>query len=342
MTRDKFPEICIVIPAYNRPEFLNELLESIAAQDVMPESVLVIEDCSPQRSQISALCAFWKEQFSSFGVNLIYVENQVNLGYDANVRRCLELCEQRWAMLMGNDDLLLRNAISEVQRYVCNGSVMMVSRSFLRFEDDISLPIGLSSLAKENKVFHVEADDPKFLFRSSAFVGGLVFDAIECKKIATSKYDGSLYYQVYLAAVAFCTTGIGYIAKPIVGGRTGNPPMFGSANSEVGSHIPGSYTANSRGVMWAGVLMICADIGNQYKVDLTTSVRRELTVRQSFHIFEMNASASKEELLRLRDMLRRNKLYGHWLPKLFFSINYLFGNKSKLLYRSARSLLQHS
>ena len=340
MCVEKFYEICVVIPAYNRTTELQELLESIANQQVMPASVLVVEDDSPERKNIATICRAWKEKFSLVGVELKYVENPVNLGFDANVRQCLDLCEQRWALLMGNDDLLLPNAIDAVRDFVMNHPVMMVSRSFIRFDKDISRPLGVSSLSKEDMIYRAGFSDPKYLFRCSAFIGGLVLDTFECKKIATLKYDGSLYYQIYLAAVAFCTTGIGYISQPTVGGRAGNPPMFGSAKNEVGVHIPGSYTANSRRAMWKGVLHIAKDIGNEFDFDLYTQIKKELTIRQSFHIFEMNVSATKDELLRLRAMLVSLDLYSHWLPKVFFTINYIAGRRADFIYAAVRYVFQ--
>jgi abequosyltransferase len=332
-------EISVGIPAYSRCPELVELMQSIYAQTVLPAEITICEDKSPKRAGIRAIVDAWRERFAAESCNINYHENEYNLGYDGNLRRVIEVSHSAWVMLMGNDDLLLPQSIETAARYIYkNPQVRMISRSFIMFENDIQTQRGIARLSSEDQIFSPENASPGMIFRTSGFVGGLMVHHAWASTLATDRYDGSLYYQIYLASVAFCQGGVGYISKPIVGARMGNPPLFGSAATEKGVHVPGSYTPQGRANMWASVLRIAEDVGKQTGVNLYDGMRTELEVRQSFHIFEMMAGSGRQRLAELRDELKKLGLFSHPLPRTLFIIDSLLGSKAKLLYRAVRGL----
>lgn len=334
--------ISIVVPSYNRPRELEALFDSVLSQTLMPVEVIVVEDLSPQRADIRLVCEAYLQRFASVGVKLHLVENEVNLGFDKNLRKCLSMPTSKWALLLGNDDLLLPNAVEEFSRFTLVHDVPVVSRSFLRFEGDLSNTLGTSRLSDSDRVFRINVDSPKMIFRTGAFIGGLLFDVDFCRRNETSKYDGTLYYQIYLFALAFCGSGIGYIATPVAGGRAGNPPMFGASEQEKNVFIPGAYTAAARGKMWSGVLSIAADVQAKFGVNLLRALRQELKVRQSFHIFEMNAAAGFTANRNLARVLSDVGLFWHVVPISFFVSNVLLGRNAMPIYRWLRNFYQKS
>jgi abequosyltransferase len=333
--------ISVVVPVYSRTRELSELLESILKLERKPQEVVLCEDSSPERSAIQILVEKMKIGFDAQNIPIIYIENDTNLGFDANLRKCIESANSDWTLVLGNDDLLLPNALSELDSFIDeNPLVKIVSRSFVRFVDDIEKPIGVSSISEHDVVYSAENASSKFVFRTCGFIGGLAIHSEFARYHSTKKYDGGLYYQISLACHAFCSGGIGYIAMPIVGGRADNPPLFGMSMNENSVHVPGGYTAKGRAKMWASVLTIANDIGSNYGVDLLTDIRHELTVRQSFHIFEMNAGNTVGELNQLRSELANLGLFSHWLPKALYFINIILGRNSKLFYSFVRKVFQ--
>jgi hypothetical protein len=82
---------------------------------------------------------------------------------------------------------------------------------------------------------------------------------------------------------------LGYLAKPSVGGRAGNPPLFGESAKDGAHHIAGAYSAKARakcGVAFYKVLKMVRTC------NLVDALRQELMVRQAFHIFEMNGASN--------------------------------------------------
>lgn len=334
--------ICVVIPAYNRTEELSELLDSVLSQVILPDSILVCEDFSPERSKIVELCDLYAIKFKENNVELRLSLNYENLGYDKNIRKCLGEANADWAIIMGNDDILLPNCICNVKEFIEKNNVSFISRTFLRFTDSIESPKGISSLFNQDTIIYPASFSSKYIFRSAGFVGGLVVNVSFAKKNETDKYDGSLYYQIYLAALAYLDGGIGYISTPIVGGRADNPPMFGQSEDDKEFHIPGSYSAKGRARMWRGVLDITRDIDESRGTDLTTDIRKELCVRQSFHVFEMNAGQPALVLKELKNELSKLDLFNHPFPIGLYLFNIIFGKMSRFGYSFIRRILQRN
>lgn len=330
----------VVVPAYNRPIELVELLDSVLGQTSMPHEVLVCEDNSPQRDEVRQVCEKYYAKLADVGVNLRYVENETNLGYDKNLRKCIEFSSSDWAVILGNDDVLLPNAIDDLNSFVSRNDVDFISRSFVRFSRHIDNTLGVSSISGEDTVFDHLNSRPRMIFRAAGFVGGLVIRTDFARRHSTSEFDGSLYYQIYLAAIAYCGRGIGYVATPIVGGRADNPPMFGTADDDRGVHVPGSYTAKGRAKMWQGAMDIASKVGAVNGVDLLSDMRNELEVRQSFHVFEMNAGASREELRSLRLALTELGLFSHPVPRFFYCLDYMLGKRARYFYAACRKVMQ--
>ncbi|WP_353614655.1 glycosyltransferase family 2 protein [Mangrovibacter phragmitis] len=337
----KITSISVVIPSYNRVIELKELLESVLTQTVLPDEVLICEDNSPEKFNIQEMVNSFRESFREKNIEITFIINEKNLGYDKNLRKCIESASGQWALIMGNDDLLLPNAIEDVKSYIGrNSQVNFISRSFIRFNNNIKSPIGLSTLSNKDTIYKIEQSDPKMIFRTAGFVGGLVVNVAFAKSLHTEEFDGSLYYQIYLAASAFIGEGIGYIATPIIGGRADNPPMFGHADDDKAFHVPGSYTARGRATMWSGVLKIAKIVGEKNKVELYDSLKHELMTRQSFHIFEMNAGQSVKVNTELKTELSALGLMNHPMPIFFYIINCTLGKKARYIYRIIRKVMQ--
>ena len=334
-------DITIAIPAYNRSAELYELLCSIENQQRHASEVLVCEDCSPDRDEIRDVVEKMRGRLERIGYAVTYIENEKNLGYDGNVRKIIRLASSRWAMLMGNDDLLLPNGILDAENFLkVHEAIKMTSRSFVRFHNDILKPLGVSRVSNRDKVFINGQDASGMLFRICGFVSGLVVNIEWARSVETDRYDGTLFYQIFLASLAFCSDGIGYIERPIVAGRTGNPPLFGSASTEKDSHIPGSYSPKGRARMWRGVLDICREIGAEKGINLEAGIRQELKTRQAFHVFEMMAGASPALLKNLRSELKLLGLYDGVMPITLFWLVRIFGERSRWVFRLTRRVLQ--
>lgn len=335
-------ELTIAIPAYSRSQELEQLLESIKRMDVLPGEVLVCEDKSPQRARIREVVDKARSGLAGCGCDLVYIENIENLGYDGNLRQLFARATRKWVMLMGNDDLVLPSAIRSIQGFLENaGETQVMSRSYLKFQGDLAGKQGTFRFDRRDRIFGPQNCCAGQIIRLVGFVSGLVVLRSFAVEAETAAYDGTLYYQLYLATLAFFSGGIGYIKECTVASRVGNPPLFGSSSAESNAHTPGRYTAEARLAMWDGILRICADVERDRKVSLVGAMRRELAGRQSIHVFEHVAAKGRAEVWKFSTGLWRRGLMNVPLAWVVCMMSLMLGERVGLaigLVRKTRDL----
>jgi len=89
--------LTIAIPAFERTEFLRAAIDSVLAQSVPADEVIVVDNGS-SHGGIADIVAEYK------GVS--YFRNERNIGMFANWNRCLALASSDYAFILGDDDLL--------------------------------------------------------------------------------------------------------------------------------------------------------------------------------------------------------------------------------------------
>ena len=189
----------VCIPAYNRAHHLRALLDSIFSQSFRDFEIVICEDRSPEREQITAIVREYESRYS--GV-LRYFQNEANLGYDGNIRNLVDKAAGRFCFFMGNDDILCPDALETVAGVIKrHPSVGLVIKSNICFVDVTE------KVLHEIRYFPEETEIPagspaiRFAFRRSGVISGYIIDRDAAQKAATNKFDGTLYYQMHLTAI---------------------------------------------------------------------------------------------------------------------------------------------
>jgi glycosyltransferase involved in cell wall biosynthesis len=260
----------VCIPAYNRAQHLAPLLRSILSQDFDDYEIVICEDMSPEREQIAA-CV--REFQACYPGRLRYFENEVNLGYDGNIRTLVEKASGQFCFFMGNDDIMCEGAMENVAGIIrSHSNVGVVLKSYGWF-DEVPEKVN-QEIRWFNEVKEIDAGVPaiKFAFRRSGVISGYVVHRDSALQAATSKFDGTLYYQLHLTAsvlvgkTAVCTP------KVLVLCRNKVPPDFGNSAREKGMFIPGTYTPQARLTMIGGALTIIRDLKESRGIDAVEDV----------------------------------------------------------------------
>jgi len=260
----------ICIPAYNRTRFLRPLLDSVLSQDFTDYEIVICEDASPERDQIAAVVRCYQDNHDDV---ISYHENQVNLGYDGNIRNLVEKARGQYCFFMGNDDLMSQGALAEVSRLIrTHKNVGMVLKSYAWFDgnpDNIAHTVRYfgeeCEFAAGEQAIHV-------CFRRSGVIAGYIINRDAAHAAATTKFDGSLFYQMHLTASVLVTMNAVFTPKVLVLCRSGVPPDFGNSAIELGRYIPGSFTPQARLNMVAGALSIVRDLKETRGVDVVEKV----------------------------------------------------------------------
>jgi glycosyltransferase involved in cell wall biosynthesis len=185
--------LTVAVPHYKHRAHLELVLESLLCQTSEDFEILISDDCSPDDSNhvIPGLLERSGRAFS-------YYAQRSNLGYDGNVRFCLQASRGRHVMLLGNDDALADCRVVE---------------DLLEGLKTLGLPevavVNYSEWGSETppteRVFATEiiGSGPSAAlanFRMFSFVSGLIYDREAAVRHETAKWDQSIYYQIYIAS----------------------------------------------------------------------------------------------------------------------------------------------
>lgn len=235
--------ISICIPSYNRTSELKRLLNSIDCDPSVIE-IVICEDFSPSRSEIKTIVDLYSKS-SAYLIN--YYENEVNLGFDGNLRRLVDRAKGKYILFMGDDDLFLPNSLDQFISFLKNHQdIPYVLRSYVVQHNDGNLEY-FRYLPKTQFLPKGETT-VAWLIKRSVTICGFTILKKEALKFATHHMDGTLLYQVYLMAQVCLFNRSIYYDSPFVKCSQEfrkNKPMFGNSKFEKNRYTPGSVSSNN-------------------------------------------------------------------------------------------------
>lgn len=285
----------VCIPAYNRAKVLPQLLESILSQNFESYEVLVVEDDSPERPEIRTVI---KEYSSRYGKKLRYEENEENLGYDRNLRRLIELAVGEFVLFMGNDDLMVPGALTHIDAVLIrNPGAGMYLRSYAAFEGQPENIVQTFRYFDRELYFEPGVESIQTVYRRSVVIPGMVFHRSTVRDVATDRFDGTLLYQLFLAAEVLLCKGAVFSPEIIVLYRNGGTPDFGNSDSEKGKFSPQIRTPESSILFIQGFLVIAEYIEASHGVSVYNGILKDLA-NYSYPLLSVQADKSKSIFLK--------------------------------------------
>lgn len=259
MTWTQSPRISVCIPAYNRPDTLRELLDSILVQWRPDIEVIVCEDCSPARECIAAVVGQAQKRYPE--ARLSYHENVSNLGYDGNLRRLLELATGDYCLFMGDDDLVCRGALDRVIKVVDRyPQVGVINRAYQIVDRFTGAVYSENRYYEGDRLFPAGVEAVVSFYRRVITVSGLTVHRQRALDLATDRHDGTVLYQLYLVANLLLESDGYYISDFLVLRRKAIDHFFGTSPAEKGLFDPDSLTPQHSVTFMRGMLSIAKDL----------------------------------------------------------------------------------
>ena len=306
------PIISICIPAYNRPEVLPALLESILCQDSTKFEIVISEDASPARAEIRAIVSGYAERRPDV---IRYYENERNLGYDGNLRQMVALARGEYCLFMGNDDLLAPGALAAVTGVVKrHPKVGVVLRSYATFEGTPDNVAQIFRYFDRELFFPAGPETIVTMFRRSVVISGLVIHREAAERYATDRFDGSLLYQLYLVGNILADMNGVSLPDILAFYRLGGVPDFGNSASEKGRFVPKQQTPESSLIFMRGMLDIARDLELRRGVPVLRGISRDIG-NYSYPILSIQARQPLGVFLKYCYGLAR---MGFWRSGMFY------------------------
>jgi len=269
------PFLSICIPSYNRPELLARLLRSI---DVPGDTVEIVicEDMAPNRERV-------REEVQEFQAStryrVRYFENTQNLGYDRNLRELIGKARGEFIVFMGDDDRFVPGKLDDFIGYLrSQPDVGYVLRSYLVEHDD-----GRSELFRyfpRSERFEQGFDTYVLLFRRSVSLAGFTFRRELAADKLLEEFDGTLLFQLYLAAeislhhpTAFCDVPFVYCEQSF----RADGSFFGAAEAERARFSPGKVLPSNSMNFMKGFFRITQYLDRKYGFRSTERVRNDIS-----------------------------------------------------------------
>lgn len=301
------PFLSICIPSYNRPRQLAELLASI---DCNPSDVEIVigEDGAPKRAEVRERVEQAQDE-SKYRIN--YRENEINLGFDGNLRRLVERACGDYILFMGDDDLFVPGKLDQYIGFLKqNRDKKYVLRSYLTIHpnghtehfrylpETVSLPAGEEMVA--------------WLFKRSVTICGFTIDRAEALRHATSDLDGTLLYQVYLMAQVCLEHESAYCDIPVVHAVQSfreDKPMFGNSAAEKGRYTPGTVSHDNSINFSAAYFEVTRYLDRLHGTHLTERVRVDLS-KYSYPFLSIQRKRGMRSFLQYAGRLEKELGFG--------------------------------
>ncbi len=315
-------KLSICIPAFNRPQELSELLNSIARETPGDWEILVSEDCSPRRAEIAEVMNHFAREHEFIEVR--FLTTPANLGYDANLRFLIDHAEGRYCALMGDDDLWCAGALSEISKAIgVVPEVGVILRAWQTISKNTGEVLDVHRYFRGDRVFRPGPETVAAFFRRSVFVSGLVIHTDAARAVRTDRFDGTLLYQLHLVGNLLMTMPGYYVSQITALRRVGGEHYFGSSENERERFAPRQLLPEHSLNFVRGLFEISGSLESAYGAEVGRRIRCDIA-RYSYPLLAIQArSGSRSSFQRYASALSDLGLGGY----IFFRV-----------YRAALSL----
>lgn len=93
------PLVSVIIPTYNRPDYLKEAIESAVGQTYQTIEVIVADDCGPASAQNQKIVEDFQDS------RIIFRRNATNLGVTQNFANAIKQVQGKYIASLNDDDL---------------------------------------------------------------------------------------------------------------------------------------------------------------------------------------------------------------------------------------------
>ena len=166
-------KISVVVPAYRRPKYIEDLIRSYLVQDyhlTNADAELVIVDDSGDNNEVQAVV----QNFSKTNSSIRYIKNEVNIGFCKNLLKAIISGEGNYIVILGDDDMFVKkNAITRyVHEFEANPDVDFIYSNQIQFNSNFKADY-IYEHFKNDAHYRKGEDSLKNIWLLSCFISGI-------------------------------------------------------------------------------------------------------------------------------------------------------------------------
>lgn len=261
------PFLSICIPSYNRPNEIIRVLNSIKTKYDDLIEIVISENHSMKRLETRNNVLQFKKHSQ---LNIKYYENEENLGYDHNLRKCASLANGVWIMFVSDDDILIESNLDLfIEFLIHNDNLGYILRRYrVQYNDYIEE----FRYSNKNEYFEPGTQSIIELFRRSVFLSGFTFRKECFNDYDCNKFDGTLLFQLYILSTICLYYPSAYCDIPISSSFEGGIPYFGESNSENKLYETGTNSFSNSINFLKQIKIVCEQIDEILKINITDNI----------------------------------------------------------------------
>ena len=217
MTSEILLSICI--PAYNQPNTLREVLDSIVVDFKDPQvrdrvEIIIHDDASPSGSLASTVLPY-QEKYK----NIRFARHEKNVSFDRNVLGVVDEALGKFCWLMSDNDALVEGALQKVVSLLVTysdiGYAYVQARAY-----DGELKNELAGHLKSTEIAHIaSAEEFVKFYDLPGFISSQIVRKELWDEIKKDKYIGNYWIHLSTILEFLPKTSILYIGTPLVKAR---------------------------------------------------------------------------------------------------------------------------
>lgn len=280
----------ICIPAFNRPQELSDLLQSIAAEPPGDWEIVISEDSSPKRKETAEVVRQFAQTHEP--LNVRFLTTPSNLGYDGNLRFLIDHAEGQYCVFMGDDDLWCAGALQKLAKATdANPKLGVILRAWQTISKDTGEVLDVHRYFSGDRAFKPGPETVAAFFRRSVFISGLTIRTDAARAIRTGDFDGTLLYQLHLVGNILMTMPGYYLSQMTAIRRAGGDHYFGSSVSERARFVPRQLTPEHSLNFVRGLFAIVTSLESAHGPKVSRLIRSDIA-RYSYPLLAIQARLS--------------------------------------------------
>jgi abequosyltransferase len=215
------PLLGVCIPTYKRPDQLRRCVESVIRAGAAHGVVIHLADDSTDDTNAETIRAL-QAQYP----HVVHHRNPSNLGIDRNILHSVDVCDARYAWILGEDDRLTTDAVSTVVAALERSAPPFLYVNYASVDEDLSLVLSERSLPLDSDR---DMDASDFLATSAwsaGFIGACVVEKAAWARVRSDRHIGTWYAHVGTILEAVCGRRVHLLARPVVLNRCGTARAF--------------------------------------------------------------------------------------------------------------------
>ncbi len=267
------PLLSVIVPTYGRWQHIGPLLDSVLAQEFDDWECVIAEDASPNQERMRRIVTEYADRTRQ---RVQFHANAETLGYDANFRKLVELAKGRFLFVMGDDDFVAPGAFKAVARAAETYPNMgVILRAFAVFQGTPDNIVQVNRYYADECRFPAGPEAIVACYRRLVAMSGLVIHRDLAQAAATDRWDGTLFYQHWIAANVLVERDAVYVPELLAYFRRGGTPIFGTAKREKELYTPGRQPPDTDLRMVGSLMAIAEAVERERGVKVAGKIRRD-------------------------------------------------------------------